>query len=170
VTLKYFAYGSNMSLQRLLQRTPSARPLGRYALPAHELRFHKIGRDGSGKCDAFHTGSAHNTVLGVLYQLAREEKPLLDRVEGLGNGYREDTVTVYCHDGQPEQCFCYFATHTDNSLAPYTWYKRHVLVGAREAALPPAYIGKIARVQALRDPDGERDKTQLAIHQKNLRN
>jgi hypothetical protein len=164
VTIKYFAYGSNMSLQRLLQRTPSARPLGRYSLPSHELRFHKIGRDGSGKCDAFHTGDPGSVVLGVLYHLAPDEKPLLDRVEGLGNGYRENSITVYSQLGQAEQCFSYFATHTDQSLAPYSWYKQHVLVGAWEADLPATYVSSIECVDASEDPDEHRDAEQRAIH------
>jgi hypothetical protein len=54
----YFAYGSNMSVSRLVARTPSAQPLGRCALRGHQLRFHKVGGDGSAKCDAFHTGNS----------------------------------------------------------------------------------------------------------------
>ena len=163
--LNYFAYGSNMSLQRLLQRTPSARALGCYSLPGHQLRFHKTGRDGSGKCDAFHTGASDDVVLGVLYRLARHEKPALDRAEGLGYGYREKSVTVYSRLGQAAHCFCYFATRTDHTLAPYSWYKEHVLIGAREAALPLEYIAGIERVPAVADPDARRASEQRAIHQ-----
>jgi len=165
LVLNYFAYGSNMSLQRLLQRTPSARAQGRYSLPGHDLRFHKSGRDGSGKCDALHTGEPDHVVLGVVYRIAGHEKTALDRAEGLGYGYRETSITVYSSGGLAEQCFCYFATHTDPRLAPYTWYKQHVLIGAREAALPLDYIAGIEAVQAIADPNAHRAAEQHAIHQ-----
>ena len=51
-TLLYFAYGSNLHPERLRERVPSAESLGVARLEAHVLRFHKRGRDGSGKCDA----------------------------------------------------------------------------------------------------------------------
>ncbi|MCZ6829772.1 MAG: gamma-glutamylcyclotransferase, partial [Gammaproteobacteria bacterium] len=135
----------------------------RFSLPGHELRFHKSGRDGSGKCDAFRTGVSEDVVLGVLYQLAGHEKEALDRAEGLG--YRETTITVYSEAAQPVQCFCYFATRIDNTLAPYTWYKEHVLIGAREAALPLEYIARIDSVHAIADPDVRRAAAQRAIHE-----
>ena len=85
--MKYFAYGSNMSLARLQQRTPEVRRLSSCVLPGHSLRFHKAGRDGSGKCDAFLTGNPRDRVMGALFELCPEQKPDLDRVEGLGRGY-----------------------------------------------------------------------------------
>ena len=163
--MKYFAYGSNMSLQRLLQRTPSARALGAHSLPGHTLRFHKTGRDGSGKCDAFYTGASHDVVLGVLYHLAEHEKAALDRAEGLGIGYREASIEVYSGAGRAEPCFSYFALRIDPTLAPYSWYKQHVLIGAREAGLPGEYLADIERVAAIIDPNQQRAAEQFAIHQ-----
>ena len=55
--MKYFAYGSNLLHQRLQARTPSARPLFTGTLTEHDLRFHKIGDDNSGKADCFFTGN-----------------------------------------------------------------------------------------------------------------
>jgi len=40
--LRYFAYGSNMSLARLRRRVPSARRIAVATLPGYRLRFHKI--------------------------------------------------------------------------------------------------------------------------------
>ncbi len=48
--MKYFAYGSNMSLARLKGRVPSAKRLGMFCLRNHQLAFHKISKkDGSAK-------------------------------------------------------------------------------------------------------------------------
>jgi hypothetical protein len=79
--MKYFAYGSNMSLARLQARTPSARRLGTAVLESHDLRFHKAGKDGSGKCDVVHTGGAE-CVYGVLYEIDAERDRLERAIHG----------------------------------------------------------------------------------------
>lgn len=143
----YFAYGSNMSSQRLRQRTPSARALGIGRLPCHTLRWHKLGRDGSGKCDIAESGEQADAVWGVLYRIALAEKPILDRIEGLGIGYEEEKVRVETEDG-PVAALTYKAKpgRIDAQLRPLADYKRHVLLGAREHGLPVAYRRAIERV------------------------
>ena len=67
--MKYLAYGSNMSLNRLRSRTPSARRLGVFELRRHKLKFHKVGQDGSAKCNAFFTGIDTDIVEGVGFEI-----------------------------------------------------------------------------------------------------
>ena len=81
-TFHYFAYGSNLLSTRLQQRTPSARALAPAVLEGHALRWHKAGADGSGKCDVVAVDGAGHRVIGVVYEIARSEKPLLDAAEG----------------------------------------------------------------------------------------
>ena len=139
--MKYFAYGSNMSLARIKERVPSAHRLGAYFLEGRDLRFHKAGKDGSGKCDAFST-SGNERVYGALYEINPDEKPALDRAEGLGVEYSEKLVSVTNDQGETIEAFTYFALKIDDSLKPYTWYLNHVLIGARESQLPENYIQK----------------------------
>ncbi len=162
---RYFAYGSNMSQKRLCDRVPSAKPLGAYTLPSHNLRFHKRSdKDGSGKCDAFETGDEADFVLGRLFAIAQSEETALDEAEGLHKGYEKKIVAVVDADGNVEEAFTYYATCMDVSLRPYTWYKKHVLAGAREAALPDDYIEKIEAVVAKDDFDKEREQKELKIY------
>lgn len=163
--LKYFAYGSNMSIARLRGRVPSAVPLGRYALKQHDLRFHKSGSDGSGKCNALYTGNAADVVIGALFEIEADEKPALDAAEGLGQGYNLKRVTVVGVDGAALGALTYIATRIDNSLRPYSWYLNHVLVGAQETALPNEYIErKISSIEPVEDMNDVRNAEQLAIH------
>ncbi|GAA3529263.1 gamma-glutamylcyclotransferase family protein [Zobellella aerophila] len=162
--MKYFAYGSNMSLARLRERVPSARKMGTYTLRRHVLRFHKRSRDGSAKCDAYATNEDGDYVLGVLFDISEADKKALDGAEGLGRGYNEKKVIVVGQDGSVVLAITYYATHIDDALAPYCWYKTHVLLGAREAGLPTAYIRQIEAVAALEDPDRERERRELAIY------
>jgi gamma-glutamylcyclotransferase len=160
----YFAYGSNMSRRRLTARTPSAERLGTCWLHSHQVRFHKIGWDGSAKCDAFHTRDQQDRVWGVLYRLDPAEKPILDRIEGLGSGYEIKTVELASSDGRTVRAFTYYATAIDASLRPFDWYLHHVLQGAQDARLPEDYVRALAITEMHRDPDRQRAAREFALH------
>lgn len=163
--LKYFAYGSNLHPHRLRQRVPSSRPLGKAVLPGHRLRFHKNGRDGSGKCNVLHTGKESHQVIGVIYEMHPGERPLLDAAEGLGNGYELTHQQVHAGDDRHEVFFYVAqAAHIDDSLLPYCWYKDLVVHGARRHQLPAEYVEALTRVPSRRDPDEARH----ALHQRIL--
>lgn len=164
----YFAYGSNMSLLRLRQRAPDAMRIATCRLVEHDLRFHKVSPDGSAKCDSFYTGSAEDQVFGAVYELGKASERVLDQVEGLGSGYDKKQVRVVDHAGNEYEAFTYYATLIDPMLLPYGWYRQHVLVGARELALPDTYLGRIEAVQYMDDPDFEREAQQLAVYAEEL--
>lgn len=162
--MNYFAYGSNMSLARLRARVPSAEKIGSFMLWEHSLRFHKVGRDDSGKCDAFETKNSDDFLVGVLFTIDAGEKDHLDSIEGLGCGYEQKWVHVSNGAGPEYEAATYYATSIDSALQPYAWYKDHVLIGARESALPADYIRDIERVEHLEDPDRSRDRLERAVH------
>lgn len=157
-----FAYGSNMSSARLRARVPSARVVGRGVLRGHQLLWHKVSIDGSGKCDAAASTAPDAAVHGVVYAIDQSEKAALDRAEGLGKGYGQQQVIVEV-DGAPFNATMYCATNKDPALKPYSWYKSHVLAGAREHALPPEYIAALESVDAQQDADVSRHETQMAL-------
>lgn len=164
--MNYFAYGSNMSLLRLRERVPGARPIGACMLSEHQLRFHKSGRDGSAKCDAWHTGVEHHVLHGVLFEIDRSGKRVLDQVEGLGFGYEEKRVSLHAADGSRIEAITYYATHIDEKLLPYSWYLQHVLTGALDMGLPPDHVAYIENIPTLLDPDPERHAQQQALYRK----
>ncbi len=164
---KYFAYGSNMFARRLCKRVPSAKVIGIYTLPAHDLRFHKRSdKDGSGKCDAYYTGDKNHAVIGRLFTIDAGEVDALDKAEGLGYGYEKKVVRVLNETGETETAFTYCAAPTaiNTTIHPFTWYKQHVLTGAKEAGLPPDYIKKIEAITATPDPNRDREKIEMALH------
>jgi cation transport regulator ChaC len=161
--LIYFAYGSNMSTKRLKARAPSAKVLGTGILDGYALAFHKVSQnDGSAKCDIVESLSGQ--VLGVLFEISKPDKSDLDRWEGLNLGYEEMMVEIRTETGNTVSAFTYFATITDRELQPFTWYKRHVLEGAREAGLLSAYIKTIESIPATEDDDKQREAKELAIY------
>lgn len=161
----YFSYGSNMSTKRLIARAPGAVKVGSGRLAMHQLRFHKIShRDGSAKCDAEETGNSEHVVYGVLFQITELEKTRLDRYEGLGQGYTQKTVEVELLGGNVIHAYLYSATLIDPGLKPYSWYKEHVLRGAREHALPESYIRMIEKITSIPDTDRTRHISELSIY------
>ena len=153
-TFLYFAYGSNMLTRRLLGRTPSARTVGVATLPGHELRWHKVSKDGSGKCDIV-PAAADSVVYGVLYEIALTDKAALDIAEGLGWGYQQVQLEVLSDIG-PLLALSYQATNIDHGTRPYDWYKALVVAGAQEHSLAASYVQALEAVQAVKDWDGER--------------
>lgn len=161
----YFSYGSNMSINRLRDRVPSATKIGTGTLKEHKLKFHKVSnQDGSAKCDAEKTGNPDHIIYGVVYQIAAAEKPELDKIEGLGYGYDQKNVSIELQDGTIIAAFTYFATNIDSSLKPFDWYKKHVLRGARENDLPEEYIQKIQTIEMEQDTDKTRRERELSVY------
>ena len=140
--LRYFAYGSNMLTGRLRGRVGNCTPGGLAILSGHVLRFHKRSKDGSGKCNAFATGNANDSVLGVLFDISEVGKPILDKAEGLGYCYNEASIEITRSDGQIIRAFTYIADtdHIDDTLKPTAEYRNFVERGAEEHHLAPEYI------------------------------
>lgn len=157
-----FAYGSNMSTARLRDRVPSARVIGRGVLHCHQLVWHKVSKDGSGKCDVVASDAPNAVVHGVVFAIDQAEKATLDRAEGLGKGYEERQVVVEVGD-EPFVATMYYATRKDPTLKPYSWYRAHVLAGAYEHELPPEYIAALAAIEASEDEDTARHAEQMAL-------
>ena len=160
----YFAYGSNMSACRLLERVPSAKFVATASLSRHDLRFHKKSKDGSSKCDAYYTGNPDHSIIGVVFEISKTEKPELDRKEGLGNGYEEKEVILTALTGKQIKALTYYATNIDETLKPYQWYKHHVLTGAKENGLPNSYLKKLEDIESIQDPKQERHNQEMAIY------
>jgi len=160
----YFAYGSNLFPPRLARRAPSARVVQTGRVLGRTLAFHKIGRDGSGKCDIPGVASGTAIVYGALIQIDEADWLELDRVEGAGKGYVRTGLTVDT-DAGPVDADTYLALPKviDPSLRPFHWYKQLVLEGARVHGFPELYLDAIRAVQAIQDDDADRARDELEV-------
>lgn len=149
--VRYAAYGSNLHPVRLTRRVKSARWIGSARVPDFELRFHKRGKDGSGKCNIV---AGDGEVHVAIYEFEADEKRTLDGIEGLGMGYKESTLSVTGFG----TCFTYMAadTHINESLDPFGWYKRLVLLGCNFNRFPGSYVAQIQSVDHVQDPHADR--------------
>lgn len=158
----YFAYGSNVWQPRLEERLGPCPRVGTAWLEAHILRFHKDGRDGSGKCDIRHTGHPEHRVYGVIFELSEEQKRRLDVFEGCD--YVTYEVPVQSTAGALE-VFAYQALEraVDPNAKPFSWYKALVLKGALEAGFPDDYLDSIRAVEAVLDSDSRRHDRHIRL-------
>jgi gamma-glutamylcyclotransferase (GGCT)/AIG2-like uncharacterized protein YtfP len=161
VALLNFAYGSNMLSARLRQRVPGAHLVGIATLHRHALRWHKVAKDGSGKCDIV-AAEPSSVVHGVLYEIPAHEKEHLDRAEGLGFGYEEKVVQVDFKAGMLT-AMAYVATNVDEGILPFTWYRALVIAGAVEHGLPITYVNGLRAIDAKLDSDAHRHAHNMAL-------
>jgi len=149
--MRYAAYGSNLHPLRLTDRISSAQLLATSFLPNWSLRFHKRSNDKSGKCNIVAGGDGVHL---AIFEVSANDKLALDKIEGIGFGYSEIMLSI----PKVGDCASYIAdeSHIDDSLLPYDWYKKLVLIGARGHGFPDDYIKCIESVRALRDPDPKR--------------
>lgn len=160
-----FAYGSNMNLNRLTQRVPSAMKVSNAFLSGYKLICNKVSKDGSAKANIIKTDNLAELVWGVLFNINSNEKPLLDKAEGLGKGYNEDTLTVSDETNNSYVAQVYIADSKaiDNNLLPYDWYKEFIVSGAILNNLPAEYISKLQSITCIRDDDEERRTKNYSI-------
>jgi len=93
-------------------------------------------------------------VHGFLFALPATGKARLDQAEGRGAGYDEAMVDLET-DGGVVRAVTYVAaaSHIDDSLQPFVWYRDLVVAGAETLGLPPDYISAELFVHAIEDPN-----------------
>lgn len=153
-----------MSTARIRSRVPSAKVVAVAKLRRHKLKFHKVSKDGSGKCDILETDDRNDIVYGVVFEINESEKPDLDGAEGLGHGYDEKQVQVFTGEEVEMEAATYFATNINSQLKPYLWYKDHVVRGARENHLPDDYVAEIEKIESINDPNQARHDCETNIY------
>jgi len=129
-------------------------------LSGYCLEFNKRStEDLSGKANV--TKREGSEVWGVLYSVSSADKKKLNKGEG---GYQPLKLPVRLEDSTTE-AWVYVAEKPDNdpALRPFTWYKRFLVEGAREHALPPVYIAMLENIDAVQDTNQARDSRKRAL-------
>lgn len=158
-----FAYGSNMSINRIRQRTPSVQKIAIAYVKRYRFAFNKFSTDDqSGKGNISMTENDQDVVWGVLFEINDNEIPRLDRAEG---GYHRIQVTCHVEEDIPLIIETYVANanRINNSLHPFDWYKEFVIRGAIENGLPQEYVNSIEQFEAVVDQNQERRQRNFDI-------
>ena len=132
----YFAYGSNMNEEQLMERCPSSHFLCRATLPEHRFVITTRGF-------ASVVPEAGDKVHGVLCALTESDEWELDRREGVHeNIYRRDRLPVVTEFGYGMNALIYI-DHVKEPGVPRKGYLEKILAGAKRHHLPPSYLTEI---------------------------
>lgn len=138
----YFAYGSNMSTDRLRARIPDAAPIGRASWPGMRLVFNKVAADGSGKANLIE--DPESLAWGVVFQISSSDWSSLDEFEP---GYARVPCNVTVDSGEALGTQVYLGTGSIRETPPRDWYRDHLVRGAVEHGLPADIVQMIKTMQ-----------------------
>lgn len=147
----YFAYGSNMNRQRMIDRGMGIRR----ALSGHllhtDLAFNKRASDAPHRSYANVIYCRGSVTEGVLYELTSEAELLrMDPFEGTPRLYSREIYPIATEEGDiPAWVYVANRAMIDNSLKPARWYLEHLLAG--ESFLTPAYYARLTEVECVED-------------------
>lgn len=163
--MKIFAYGSNMNLDRLKERVPSANKLLNVFIKSYTIKCNKISTDGSSKANIVETGNDDDIVWGVIFEIDGSEKSNLDEYE---QGYNDSILSFLDSENNPHEAQVYIADESaiNDDLLPYDWYKEYIVSGAKENDLPKEYIEKLEAIKFIEDTNTERRNKNLGVSQK----
>jgi len=146
----YFAYGSNMSSERLRSRISFMQIISRALLKDWKVVFNKRSNDGSGKANLVESPGA--VTWGVLYEIDVQDLDTLDKIEA---GYEHTTVRIWTPDGNVVEAVTYISENLTDDPRAYKWYKELILSGARENNLPQDYIAYLEELPVKPNSDSE---------------
>ena len=132
----YFAYGANMDASAMALRCPMSSLVGRGHLPRHRFIVMREGYASVVRDPA-------RTVHGVLWVLALDDVPALDRYEGVAGGLYAKASLPVTTAGGVKRALVYLGRSTAPGR-PRPGYLDAVLAAARAAQLPDPYVREIA--------------------------
>ena len=148
----YFAYGSNLPSLRLRLRCPSAKPVCVGLLMNYRLVFNMRSVDGSAKANI--APMALGRVMGVVYQLAEQDWPALDKAE---SGYHRREVQVSTPQGTlTADTYIARTDRITRQRRPYRWYHDLVLAGVQEHQIPVSWRLQLRKQAHCHDPFSRR--------------
>ena len=143
--LNYFAFGSNMSAQRMHGRLGWSPSRSGAILPDYEMVFNKHSNDG-GKANIMY--SPGDLVEGILYSVNEEDLLILDKYEGVAaQQYKRYDIEVLNNNKQPIAAVAYKALNTGKVYAPTEEYLNYILEG--KEFLSTGYYTKLNSTETL---------------------
>jgi gamma-glutamylcyclotransferase (GGCT)/AIG2-like uncharacterized protein YtfP len=145
--MKYFAYGSYMSLDFMRELCPSVHFVMLAQLPNFHIEFRRYSEEYQGGVSSI-IQAPGEMIKGVLYDVDEKEFGPLDILESVPQGvYRRDTFLVFGEDGQWHHAQLYRLTNPAGPYAPAPKYLDQMIAGAKEHGLDPEYTAKLVALR-----------------------
>lgn len=142
-TMRYFAYGSNLSTRYIRTYCPSATFVMKANLSNYRVEFRHYSENRQGGLSSI-IEAPGELVQGVIYEVPEEEIEELDILESVPEGlYRRDTFLVMGEDGMWHKADLYRVANPSGPYPPSKGYLEDMIEGAQEHGLEPEYIEKL---------------------------
>ena len=143
--LNYFAFGYNMSAQRMKERLGWSPSRSGAVLSNYKMVFNKHSNDG-GKANIMYSQGFF--VEGILYSVNEEDLLILDKYEGVAaNQYKRHEVVVLNKSNSSIAAIAYKALNTGEVSAPTEEYLNYLLEG--EKFLTYEYFSKLKSTKTI---------------------
>lgn len=141
----YFAYGSNLSIQKLYEKNIFPLTIRVAVLNDYKITFNKK----SYKYDISYANIEQlneSTVEGLVYEITKADLKILDKIEGYPNHYYRKNVKIWI----PEEeqfiiAFTYVATETKDDFYPTQEYMNMLLENSNN--FTPEYLKQLQNVK-----------------------
>lgn len=131
--MQYFAYGSNMDVQKMAVRCLDAVVVGTACLPGHRFLINTRGV-------ATVVPALGEVVHGVLWEISKADEASLDHYEGVATGfYRKVNARMQFDDGIATEALIYVA-RDDKPGRARPGYLERVVAAAKRHRLAHEYI------------------------------
>lgn len=129
-TKLYVAYGSNLNLDQMALRCPTAKVVGKGVLKGYQLTFRGVA--------TIEKSETAETPVGV-WEIGMWDERNLDIYEGYPRMYRKETVKVTMYDGTVKEAMVYSMNDGAPRL-PNGHYYRVIEEGYRDVGLDLKYL------------------------------
>ena len=140
----YFAYGSNLHKEQMMNRCPDAIPVARVKLKGYRLEFNRVA-------DIVEEEQA--ITWGAIYTVSLADIKNLDRYEGYPNLYDKIPVAVEDDKGRTYQAFAYVLT-IKGLNEPSDGYYHIIKEGYRDWKIPQKPLRETLKRSRLSAPVG----------------
>ena len=145
----YFAYGSNMSVQRMNERGVVFTRRIPAVLYGYRLEFNKLASKNPKEGYANIIPDQSKKVEGALYEISDNSLERLDNYEGYPTHYERVKIRVQLNDRQEVEAVAYIAqsTYVQTGLKPSRKYLNYLLAG--EDVLSDEYYNWLKETETL---------------------
>ena len=129
--MRYFAYGSNMNPERMIERGVSFTSRERAVLEGWRLKFNKVSSINAREGYANIERDDNSVVEGILYTIEDKDIEKLDTFEGYPKHYNRVVLKVKKDNGEEVEALVYIANpdKVKDGLKPSKEYLNHLLRG-----------------------------------------
>lgn len=134
--MKYFAYGSNMNLDKMKGRCPDATFIDKAILTEYRFMINNRGVATVIKDTSF-------KVYGILWEISNEDQEILDNYEGIHyDTYYKEFINVQNAKKEIIDALIYLATDV-NIGSPRATYMEAIISSALDFGFPENYIKEL---------------------------